>query len=76
MRQISNSSQNLVGDVEKGIQAVSDLRAEVVDKLRDLAQDDGKMLHVQEELKDQQDAMNHMMDMIDKSSTVEVRTCV
>ena len=55
-------------------QAMQNLRADVQERIRDSDQADEVIANVQQDLKDQQEAMTHVMDMIDTTATVEVST--
>jgi uncharacterized membrane protein YdfJ with MMPL/SSD domain len=68
--------KQLQQDVQDGgkFQDVQELVEEVEKRMQVLEADGDAITHVEQELKDQQEAMDHIMDMVDKSATVDVRS--
>ena len=59
-------------DMDQGLLVLTELSHEVHSKLQGLNSEDSGLKQVQQELADQQDAMDALMDMLEKTITVEV----
>ena len=62
-------------DMEKGLLVLTELSHEVQTKVHGIDSDESGLKQVQQELADQQDAMDALMDMLEKTITVEVTPC-
>lgn len=59
-------------DMDQGLLVLTELSHEVHGKLQGLTSDDSGLKQIQQEQADQQDAMDALMDMLEKTITVEV----
>ena len=58
-------------DVEQGLKEISKLSVDVEESMQQQNRDDDSIGQVQQELKDQQEAIDALMDMLEKTITVE-----
>jgi uncharacterized phage infection (PIP) family protein YhgE len=72
LQRLEADFQGTKREVDQGMLALTELSHEVHGKLGGMNDSDSGLKQIQQELADQQDAMDALMDMLEKTITVEV----